>query len=97
MEEKMKEVKNKYKIIPNSLRKYRKINGYTQRQVAAFLGVKNAAMVSRWENGSRFPDYLNVLRLAALYSIMSEALFFDLSQAVRAEIRERTEDTEEGS
>ena len=72
MLKKMKKVD--YKKIPNALRKFRKTNGFTQKQVASRLGVRNAGMISRWENGSRFPDYLNILRLAALYSCVSEAL-----------------------
>lgn len=87
----MKEVKNKYRGIPNSLRKYRKISGYTQTQVADMLGVRNSAMISRWENASRFPSYPNVLRLAALYSTMSEALFIDVNRAVREGMREQRE------
>jgi transcriptional regulator with XRE-family HTH domain len=82
----MKKVENKYRRIPNSLRKYRKISGYTQKQVAERMGVKNAGMISKWENGTRFPDYLNILRLAALYSCLSEALFFDLNKVVKDEM-----------
>jgi transcriptional regulator with XRE-family HTH domain len=85
----MKEIKNKYRDIPNSLRKYRKTSGYTQKQVAEVLGVRNSAMISRWENGSRLPSYLNVLRLAALYSTITDALYLDLSRTVREEMGER--------
>ncbi len=85
----MQEIRNKYRGIPNSLRKFRKINGYTQKQVAHILGVRNSAMISRWENGSCLPSYLNVIRLAALYSTMCDALYLDLVRMVREEIRER--------
>ena len=85
----MKEVKIDYKTIPNCLRKFRKMSGYSQKQVALFLGVENAGMISRWEKGSRFPSPVNIFRLAALYHTMADALYFDLIRVVRKEIQAR--------
>jgi len=92
----MKEEKRKrdYRTIPNSLRKFRKMSGYTQKQVAFFLGVENAGMISRWENGSRFPSPVNIFRLAALYHTMADALYFNLLQIVRREIQVRRDELE---
>ena len=90
----MKEEKTNYKTIPNSLRKYRKMSGYTQKEVAFFLGVENAGMVSRWEKGSRFPSPVNIFRLAALYHTMADALYFDLLRVVRKEIQARRDELE---
>jgi len=85
----MKEEKTNYKIIPNCLRKFRKMSGYSQRQVAFFLGVENAGMISRWEKGARFPSPVNIFRLAALYHTMVDALYFNLLRVVRKEIQAR--------
>jgi len=83
-----------YKTIPNCLRKFRKMSGYSQKQVAFFLGVENAGMISRWEKGSRFPSPVNIFRLAALYHTMADALYFDLVRVVRREIQDRRNELE---
>jgi len=75
-----------YKKIPNALRKFRKTNGFTQKQVASFLGVRNAGMISRWEIGSRLPNPVNIFRLAVLYRTMVDNLYFDLIRVVRTEM-----------
>ena len=90
----MKKVKTDYKRIPNSLRKFRKMSGYTQKQVAFFLGIENCGMISRWENGSRFPSPVNIFRLAAIYHTMADALYFDLIRVVRKEIQVRRDELE---
>ena len=90
----MKEEKIDYKNIPNSLRKFRKMSGYSQKQVAFFLGVQNAGMISRWEKGSRFPSPVNIFRLAALYHTMADALYFNLLRVVRREIQARRDELE---
>lgn len=90
----MKEENIDYKTIPNRLRKFRKICGYSQKQVAFFLGIENTGMISRWENGTRFPSPVNIFRLAALYHTMVDALYFDLLLIVRKEIQARREELE---
>jgi len=90
----MKEEKTNYKTIPNSLRKFRKMNGYTQKEVAFLLGVANSGMISRWERGSRLPSPVNIYRLAALYHTMADALYFDLVRVVRREIQARRDELE---
>jgi len=82
-----------YKKIPNALRKFRKTNGYTQKQVASFLGVGNSAMISRWENGSRLPNPVNMFRLAVLYRTMVDALYIDLVRVLRKEMQAQREKT----
>jgi len=80
-----------YKRIPNHLRKFRKVNGYTQEQVASFLGVHGPGVISRWEHGVRFPDPINVFRLAVLYRTMADALFIDLIRVLRTEMKAKWE------
>src|SRR5271169_6942901 len=90
----MKEFKVDYKNVPNCLRKFRKINGYTQREVATLTGICNASMVSRWENGHRFPDPQNIFRLAILYRTMADALYTDLVRELKREMQVRREKLE---
>ena len=79
------------KIIPNSLRRYRRVRGLKQTDVAAILGVKNAAMISRWEKGQTLPSTLNVFSLSIIYSTTPDALYLDFIRALREKLRSREE------
>ncbi|HTY11515.1 MAG TPA: helix-turn-helix transcriptional regulator [Bacteroidota bacterium] len=80
-----------YKKIPNLLRKYRRIRGLNQKEIAAILGLRSASLVSRWEKGRCIPSLMNAIRLAILCRSMVDALFFDHVRALRVEIRDREE------
>jgi transcriptional regulator with XRE-family HTH domain len=80
-----------YKKIPNLLRKYRRIRGLNQKEIAAILGFRDASLISRWEKGRRIPSLMNAIRLAILCRSMVDALFFDHVRALREEIRGREE------
>lgn len=75
-----------YKRIPNCLRKYRKVRGLKQKDVAEILGLRNASMISRWEKGVSFPNPMNLFRLAILYRTLVDALFIDLVRRLRKEL-----------
>lgn len=77
------------KYIPNSLRRYRKIRGLKQKEVARILALKSTSMISRWEAGQTLPSSLNIFRLAALYRIMVDALFFELLKTIKDELGPR--------
>ncbi len=77
-----------YKRLPNLLRKYRKVQGATEMEVGRMLGTRGSR-ISRWERGMCVPSLVNALRLAALYHVMVEALFTDLSKAVRDDLRDQ--------
>jgi transcriptional regulator with XRE-family HTH domain len=81
--------KTSYKAIPNCLRKYRRIRGLKQKQVAKILGFKTASRISRWEKGYCFPSVVNLLKLSILYRTMPDTLFLDLTRELREEIREQ--------
>ena len=81
-----------YKKIPNLLRKYRRIRGLNQKQVAAILGLKSASRVSSWEKGRCIPSLINAIRLSILCRSMVDALFFDHVKALRVEVRSREEE-----
>lgn len=76
----------------NHLRKYRKARGLKQTEVAAILGLRGTATISRWEKGVRLPDTLNVFKLAALYRTMPDALFLDLSRKLKSELLVKEEE-----
>ena len=63
--------------MPNCLRKYRKAAGFKQKEVARILGLKNASVISRWENSICLPKLSSAFKLAVLYRTMVDALFKD--------------------
>ena len=74
------------KGIPNSLRKHRKARGLLQKEVARILRIKNASMISRWENGLCVPKPENMFRLGVLYRVMVDALFIDFRKSFEKDI-----------
>ena len=50
-----------------AFRAHRKAAGYTQQQVAAYLGYKTHRAVVAWESGSWLPRVETAVRLAELY------------------------------
>jgi transcriptional regulator with XRE-family HTH domain len=76
----------KHKRIPNSLRKHRKARGLLQKEVAQILRIKNASMISRWENGFCVPKSENMFRLGVLYRVMVDALFIDFRKSFEKDI-----------
>ncbi len=78
-----------YKRIPNLLRKYRKTNGYKQKDVAKILGIKSTSKISRWEKGECMPNVVNAFRISILYRVMVDSLFIDLLRQLREEVKKR--------
>ena len=78
-----------FKKVPNNLRKYRKAIGLKQKDVAKILNLKSAGMVSRWEKGRCLPSLVNAFKLAGLYCVLVDALFFPLIRAIKRKIMER--------
>jgi len=78
-----------FKKIPNNLRKYRKAIGLKQKDVAKILNLKSAGMICRWERGACLPSLLNTIRLAGLYCVLIDALFFPLVRLIKRKIMQR--------
>lgn len=53
---------------------YRKLNGYTQKELAALLGVKNSS-VSNWEQGANAPDIETLFQICKLFKISVSDMF----------------------
>ena len=81
--------KVEYKRIPNNLRKYRKAIGLKQKDVAKILGLKSTSMISRWEKGVCLPSLPNAFKLAGLYCVLVDALFFPLIRNIKRKIMVR--------
>ncbi len=85
----MKDIK--YKKISNCLRKYRRIRGLKQKDVARILRLRSTSMISRWEKGTCLPNSLNIFRLSLLYRTLVDALFIDLMRLLKEDLRKREE------
>lgn len=77
--------------IPNSLRRFRKVRGMKQKEVARILGVRSASMISRWEKGITLPSTENAFKLAVIYRTMVDALYIDYISQLKGDIRKREE------
>ena len=77
--------------VPNLLRKYRRVRGLKQKEVARILSLKSASRISRWEKGACLPSVMNALRLAVVYRVMVDAIFPDLLRSLREELKEKEE------
>ena len=53
---------------------YRKKNGYTQKQLAEILGMKNSS-VSNWEQGANSPDIEVLFKMCKLFKISVTDLY----------------------
>jgi len=78
-----------YKKVPNNLRKYRKAVGLKQKDVAKILNLKSAGMICRWEKGRCLPSLLNAFKLAGLYCVLVDALFFPLIRVIKRKMMQR--------
>ena len=75
--------------IPNSLKKYRRIMGYSQKEVAKIFGFKSTSRISRWEKGESMPSVKNLLKLSFLYSTLPNDLYYDLWIEVKNNLRKK--------
>jgi len=78
--------KSNHRNIPNSLRKYRKARGLTQKEVVQVLGLKSTSIISRWESGLRLPNSIYIFKLGVLYRVMADALFINLRRSLQEEV-----------
>lgn len=80
------------KNIPNLLRKYRKANGFKQKDVAKILGIKSSSKISRWEKGECIPNLVNAFKISILFRVMVDSLFIDLLRELREEMKKREDE-----
>jgi transcriptional regulator with XRE-family HTH domain len=79
----------KYK--QNTLALYRRRMGYTQKQVAKFLGNPDATMISHYESNRALPPLGVALSLEILYRTPVAFLFPGLHDDLKRVLREREE------
>lgn len=72
--------------IGESISEYRRKSGLTQKQLAEKLYV-SVDLVSKWECGSRRPDYSTILKLAEIFNIRVES-FIDIGKLMLDELKQ---------
>lgn len=77
--------------IPNTLRRYRKLWGYEQMDVAYILGLKSHALISKWECGVMLPNIKNLMQLCIIYRTVPDELYYDLRHRYQKDITDRQE------
>ena len=65
--------------------------GFSQRQVAAFLGYRSSADVCDYERGDKLPNLVTALKLEIVYRVPVAFLFPDLYGRLKATVRAREE------
>lgn len=63
----------KYEIIGNDIKKYRELNGFTQKQLAEKLGISSARL-SNWELGTNRPDVDMLAKLCNILNVSANTL-----------------------
>src|SRR5687767_12074943 len=75
--------------IPNTLRTFRKLMKYDQKDVAFLLGLKGAGRISEWEKGKSNPSIDNLIKLSIVYRTLCDQLYIHARTKYIPEIRER--------
>jgi len=73
----------------NTLVLYRKRMKFSQKQVAALLGLRNPALLSHYEKGTAMPSLKRAMALEAIYRVPIAFLFPNLYDHLRSEIRDK--------
>jgi len=73
----------------NSLRKHRKMQGYSIKEVASLLDIHCANRLSRWEKGVSLPNLKNVLKLSLLYHTFIEQLYEGFREELKKPLYDR--------
>ena len=73
----------------NELRSFRIKKGYSEKQVADILGIKNPNTIIRWEKGVTMPNSAYLLAMCDLYGAKLADLYPVLWKKTMREINER--------
>ena len=63
-------------MLKDNLMMLRRINGYSQEQIAEKIGISRQAY-AKWESGATIPDIGRAAELAAVYGVTVDSLIKD--------------------
>lgn len=61
-------------VLGDNIRKYRKIRGLSQEQIAESLGYKNYTTIQKWESGVSEPPFKKLAEIADILRISMRSL-----------------------
>ncbi len=82
-------MENAGRQIPNSLKRYRRMYGYSQKDAMVFLGLRSAGRISQWEKGSAMPSPQNLFKLSILYRTISDQFYTDYIADMKRNMSEK--------
>lgn len=59
----------------NNLKRYRRIAGYSQKELALILGIKNTSTICKWERGNAEPNIVQLFTLSVLLNTSPQELY----------------------
>jgi len=74
------------KHIVNRIRSNRRILNFEQKDIAKRFGLRDTAMISRWENGETMPSADNLIKLALLFRRHPYDLYPELVHEYKKEL-----------
>ena len=80
--------KTKKPKINNRLRYYRRLKGYTQKEVSSLINT-DTSEISKWEREIKCPNLKNLLKLSVVYCRLPNSLYDDLYWDLAYEIRQK--------
>ena len=75
--------------IPNRLKKYRRLAGFSQKEAAEMIGLNNASCLSRWEKGLSIPTLPHIFKLSLLYRTHPIHLYQEFWQILKEDIAKK--------
>jgi transcriptional regulator with XRE-family HTH domain len=74
---------NNFKIpTSNKLKECRMKARLTQFDAMLKLGVRSTDRISKWENGTRLPNLINLFKLAEIYGVTPKELYPEIAQVI---------------
>lgn len=64
----------------NNLKRYRRIAGFSQAEIAVILGVGYTTTISKWERGFLLPNISQLFTLSILYNTTPQELYYTIWQ-----------------
>jgi transcriptional regulator with XRE-family HTH domain len=83
------ETSYKAAMLPNRILKWLDMACLTQRDAARIMGHKNGSQISRWQNGKKLPDLVNIIKLSYALNLSPsclEELYPALCRRIKARI-----------
>lgn len=73
--------------IPNSLKRFRRLVGLSQKEVAILLELQKTSSISRWEKGLSFPSTKHLFQLCILYKTLPENIYSEVWDEISLEVK----------